>query len=50
MSFAFTAMESMADRNLDILLADKDLESLRDQIDASDEASRTYLITKLLLG
>lgn len=50
MSFAFTAMESMADRNLDILLADKDLESMRDQIDASDEASRTYLITKLLLG
>ena len=40
MSFAWKSSESSMDRNLSILLADKDLDSVRMQLDAAEEAGK----------
>lgn len=48
MSFAWKSSESAMDRSLSILLADKDLEAVRMQLDAEEEAARGAFTTKLL--
>lgn len=48
MSFAFTASESAMDRNLSILLADKDLQSVREQLDAQEDAAKGSLFYKAI--
>lgn len=50
MSFAFTANQSQLDRNLSILLADKDMAAVRSQIDSQEETYRAAFITDLLFG
>jgi len=40
MSFAWKSSESSMDRTLSVLLADKDLESVRMSLDAADEAGK----------
>jgi len=50
MSFAFTSSESAMDRALQIVLADKELESVRTQLAAEEDAASTSLMFRFLFG
>jgi hypothetical protein len=50
MNFAFTAEQSGLDRQLSILLGDKQLEEVRRQIAGRDETFKTAFFTDLLFG
>jgi hypothetical protein len=50
MSFAFTAEQSGLDRQLSILLGDKQLEEVRRQIADKDETFKMAFFTDLLFG
>ena len=50
MSFAFTSSESAMDRALQIVLADKELESVRTQLSAEEDAASTSLMFRFLFG
>lgn len=50
MTFAWQSSESAMDRDLSIILADKDLTSVREQIDAQESAARGALVAKVLFG
>ena len=50
MSYAFTATESTLDRNLRVLLADKDLQAVRDKLDAADESAKWALGYNMFFG
>lgn len=48
MAFAWKSAESAEDRNLRLLLADKDLKVAREQMDAETQASTAYSLFKIL--
>jgi len=50
MAFAFKAAESAEDRNLSILLADKDLEIARRQLDDAESDSMMYSLASIFFG
>jgi hypothetical protein len=50
MSFAFTSSESAMDRAMQIVLADKELESVRTQLSAEEDAASTSLMFRFLFG
>ncbi len=50
MSFAFTSSETAMDRALRIVLADKELESVRTQLAAQEDAAQTSLMFRFLFG
>jgi len=50
MSFAFTSSETAMDRALKIILADKELESVRTQLAAQEDAAKTSLMFRFLFG
>tara|TARA_R100001510_G_C7656116_1_gene215772 strand:- start:3156 stop:6380 length:3225 start_codon:yes stop_codon:yes gene_type:complete len=50
MSFAFTSSETAMDRALKIVLADKELESVRTQLAAQEDAAKTSLMFRFLFG
>jgi len=50
MSFAFTSSESAMDRAMQIVLADKELESVRTQLAAEENAASTSLMFRFLFG
>ena len=50
MSFAFTSSESAMDRAMQIVLADKELESVRTQLAAEEDAASTSLMFRFLFG
>jgi hypothetical protein len=50
MSFAFTSSESAMDRAMQIVLADKELESVRTQLAAEESAASTSLMFRFLFG
>ena len=50
MSFAFTSSENSMDRALKIILGDKQLESVRLQLDAQEKAAKGALFTRFLFG
>ena len=50
MSFAFTSSESAMDRSLKLILGDKQLEAIRMELDAQEDAARGALWTRFLFG
>ena len=50
MAYAFTAGESLAERNLKIVVADKDLSSVRTQIDAQEDAAKSEFMYRFLFS
>lgn len=50
MSYAFTAQQSGMDRQLAILLADKDMQAVREQIDSKESTYKSAFMTDLLFG
>ena len=50
MNFAFTSSEEAKNRTLNLLLGDKNLESVRMQIEAKEDAARTQTWLDLLFG
>ena len=50
MSFSMAESESALDRSLKLLLADKDLESVRKQLDAQDQSAKAGLAFRFLFG
>jgi len=50
MAYAFTASESLKERNLKILIADKNLESVRDQLDQAEDAARSEFWYRFLFS
>ena len=50
MSFSMAESESALDRSLKLLLADKDLESVREQLDAQDQSAKAGLAFRFLFG
>ena len=50
MSYAFTAQQSGLDRALSVLLADKDLDAVREQIASKESTYRSAFLTDLLFG
>jgi hypothetical protein len=50
MSFAFTSSESAMDRAMQIVLADKELEAVREQLAAEEDAASTSLMFRFLFG
>jgi hypothetical protein len=50
MSYSFTAQQSGLDRQLSVLLADKDLEAVRRQIDSKESTYKSAFMTDLLFG
>jgi hypothetical protein len=50
MSFAFTSSEAALDRALKIVLGDKTLEGIREQVDATEGAAKANLFARLFFG
>jgi hypothetical protein len=50
MSYSFTAQQSGLDRQLSILLADKDMQAVREQIDSKESTYKSAFMTDLLFG
>lgn len=50
MAYSFTASESLKERNLKILIADKNLESVRDQLDQAEDAARSEFWYRFLFS
>ena len=50
MSFAFTSSEAALDRALKIVLGDKTLEGIRQQVDATEGAAKANLFARLFFG
>ena len=50
MSYSFTAQQSGLDRQLYILLADKDMQAVREQIDSKESTYKSAFLTDLLFG
>ena len=50
MAYAFTAGESLAERNLKIVVADKDLNSTRIQLDAKEDAAKSEFMYRFLFS
>jgi len=50
MDYSFTQSENAADRALSILLGDKQLEAIREQIDAEEQAAVGSLLTKIFFS
>ena len=50
MSFAFTSSENALDRALKIVLGDKTLEGIRQQVDATEGAAKANLFARLFFG
>ena len=50
MSFSMAESESALDRSLRLLLADKDLSAVREQLDAEDQAAKAGLAFRFLFG
>ena len=50
MAYAFTAGESLAERNLKIVVADKNLSSVRTQLDASEDAAKSEFMYRFLFS
>ena len=47
MAYAFQASESRLDREVSILLGEKNLEAFREKIAADEDASKSALITRI---
>lgn len=50
MDYSFTQSENAADRALSILMGDKQLEGIRDQLDSQEEAALGTLLTKIFFS
>ena len=50
MSYAFTSSESAMDRALQIVLGDKKLDAVREQLEAEENAAGTSLMFRFLFG
>lgn len=50
MDYSFTSSENAADRALSILLGDKQLEGIRDQLDSQEDAALGTLLTKIFFS
>ena len=48
MAYAFTAGESLAERNLKIIVADKDLANTRTQLDSAEDAAKSEFMYRFL--
>ena len=50
MDYSFTQSENAADRALSILLGDKKLEAIREQLDAEEQQALGSLMTKIFFS
>ena len=50
MAYAFTAGESLAERNLKIVVADKNLTSVRTQLDAAEDSAKSEFMYRFLFS
>ena len=50
MAYSFTASESLKERNLKILIADKNLESVRKQLDAAEDSAQSEFWYRFLFS
>ena len=50
MAYSFTASESLKERNLKILIADKNLESVRKQLDAAEDSAKSEFWYRFLFS
>ena len=50
MAYSFTASESLKERNLKILIADKNLENVREQLDAAEDSAKSEFWYRFLFS